>query len=174
MSVNRSTTLVDVPRGLAGVVVTDTEVGDVRGRRASITTASTRLSSSRRRAASRTSGISWSTANCRTPDGPWPSVPRPRHCGGCPTRCGRRCRRSRRRMGDPGHWPACAPRCRCSERRKGSVRSTTSTRTSGDGTPSWPLRPCRHCSPHCTGWARGWSRWSRVRISRTRRTTSTC
>ncbi|MFB8758894.1 citrate synthase [Streptomyces nigra] len=33
MSVNRSaTTLVDVPRGLAGVVVTDTEVGDVRGR----------------------------------------------------------------------------------------------------------------------------------------------
>ncbi|MFC8364980.1 citrate synthase/methylcitrate synthase [Streptomyces griseorubiginosus] len=33
MSVNRSaTTLIDVPRGLAGVVVTDTEVGDVRGR----------------------------------------------------------------------------------------------------------------------------------------------
>ena len=33
MSVNRSAaTLVDVPRGLAGVVVTDTEVGDVRGR----------------------------------------------------------------------------------------------------------------------------------------------
>ena len=33
MSVNRSaTTPVDVPRGLAGVVVTDTEVGDVRGR----------------------------------------------------------------------------------------------------------------------------------------------
>jgi citrate synthase len=33
MSVNRSaTTLVEVPRGLAGVVVTDTEVGDVRGR----------------------------------------------------------------------------------------------------------------------------------------------
>ncbi|MFL6001014.1 MAG: citrate synthase/methylcitrate synthase [Streptomyces sp.] len=32
MSVNRSTALVDVPRGLAGVVVTDTEVGDVRGR----------------------------------------------------------------------------------------------------------------------------------------------
>lgn len=33
MSDNRSaTTLVDVPRGLAGVVVTDTEVGDVRGR----------------------------------------------------------------------------------------------------------------------------------------------
>ncbi|CAM5517073.1 citrate synthase/methylcitrate synthase [Streptomyces fumanus] len=32
MSVNRSTaTLVDVPRGLAGVVVTDTEIGDVRG-----------------------------------------------------------------------------------------------------------------------------------------------
>ncbi|MFI6013724.1 citrate synthase/methylcitrate synthase [Streptomyces sp. NPDC051243] len=32
MSVNRSAaTLVDVPRGLAGVVVTDTEVGDVRG-----------------------------------------------------------------------------------------------------------------------------------------------
>jgi citrate synthase len=32
MSVNRSaTTLVEVPRGLAGVVVTDTEVGDVRG-----------------------------------------------------------------------------------------------------------------------------------------------
>ncbi|MFJ4641939.1 citrate synthase/methylcitrate synthase [Streptomyces bobili] len=33
MSVNRSaTTLVEVPRGLAGVVVADTEVGDVRGR----------------------------------------------------------------------------------------------------------------------------------------------
>ncbi|WP_053848477.1 citrate synthase/methylcitrate synthase [Streptomyces sp. NRRL B-24085] len=33
MSVNRSaTTLVEVPRGLAGVLVTDTEVGDVRGR----------------------------------------------------------------------------------------------------------------------------------------------
>ncbi|MFC9316799.1 citrate synthase/methylcitrate synthase [Streptomyces nigra] len=33
MSVNRSAaTLADVPRGLAGVVVTDTEVGDVRGR----------------------------------------------------------------------------------------------------------------------------------------------
>ncbi|MFE2629997.1 citrate synthase/methylcitrate synthase [Streptomyces sp. NPDC059374] len=33
MSVNKSAaTLVDVPRGLAGVVVTDTEVGDVRGR----------------------------------------------------------------------------------------------------------------------------------------------
>ncbi|MGV9237798.1 citrate synthase/methylcitrate synthase [Streptomyces nigra] len=33
MSVNRSAaTLVDVPRGLAGVVVTETEVGDVRGR----------------------------------------------------------------------------------------------------------------------------------------------
>ncbi|MFG3183246.1 citrate synthase/methylcitrate synthase [Streptomyces nigra] len=33
MSVNRSAaTLVDVPRGLAGVVVTDTEVGDVRAR----------------------------------------------------------------------------------------------------------------------------------------------
>ena len=33
MSVNRSaTSLVDVPRGLAGVVVTDTEIGDVRGR----------------------------------------------------------------------------------------------------------------------------------------------
>ncbi|WP_030314119.1 citrate synthase/methylcitrate synthase [Streptomyces sp. NRRL B-3229] len=33
MSVNRSeTTRIDVPRGLAGVVVTDTEVGDVRGR----------------------------------------------------------------------------------------------------------------------------------------------
>ncbi|MFF7049515.1 citrate synthase/methylcitrate synthase [Streptomyces griseorubiginosus] len=33
MSVNRSaTTLIDVPRGLAGVVVTDTQVGDVRGR----------------------------------------------------------------------------------------------------------------------------------------------
>ena len=33
MSINRAaTTLVDVPRGLAGVVVTDTEVGDVRGR----------------------------------------------------------------------------------------------------------------------------------------------
>ncbi|MFE5188464.1 citrate synthase/methylcitrate synthase [Streptomyces sp. NPDC056628] len=33
MSVSRSAaTLVDVPRGLAGVVVTDTEVGDVRGR----------------------------------------------------------------------------------------------------------------------------------------------
>lgn len=33
MSVNRSaSTLVDVPRGLAGVVVTDTEIGDVRGR----------------------------------------------------------------------------------------------------------------------------------------------
>ncbi|MFI9827203.1 citrate synthase/methylcitrate synthase [Streptomyces sp. NPDC051913] len=32
MSVNRtSATLVDVPRGLAGVVVTDTEIGDVRG-----------------------------------------------------------------------------------------------------------------------------------------------
>ncbi|MHC5909307.1 citrate/2-methylcitrate synthase, partial [Streptomyces sp. S6] len=32
MSVNRSTpTFVDVPRGLAGVVVTDTRVGDVRG-----------------------------------------------------------------------------------------------------------------------------------------------
>jgi citrate synthase len=32
MSVNRSEgTLVDVPRGLAGVVVTDTEIGDVRG-----------------------------------------------------------------------------------------------------------------------------------------------
>ncbi|GAA4017223.1 citrate synthase/methylcitrate synthase [Streptomyces plumbiresistens] len=33
MSVNRSAAaLVDVPRGLAGVVVTDTEIGDVRGR----------------------------------------------------------------------------------------------------------------------------------------------
>ncbi|MEU6576332.1 citrate synthase/methylcitrate synthase [Streptomyces sp. NPDC046805] len=33
MSINRAaTTLVDVPRGLAGVVVTDTEIGDVRGR----------------------------------------------------------------------------------------------------------------------------------------------
>ncbi|MET9732719.1 citrate synthase/methylcitrate synthase [Streptomyces sp. NPDC006458] len=33
MSVNRSaSTLVDVPRGLSGVVVTDTEIGDVRGR----------------------------------------------------------------------------------------------------------------------------------------------
>ncbi|MFJ8080167.1 citrate synthase [Streptomyces sp. NPDC096205] len=33
MSVNRSAaTLVDVPRGLAGVVVTDTQIGDVRGR----------------------------------------------------------------------------------------------------------------------------------------------
>ncbi|MEV4228889.1 citrate/2-methylcitrate synthase, partial [Streptomyces bobili] len=33
MSVNRSAaTLVEVPRGLAGVVVADTEVGDVRGR----------------------------------------------------------------------------------------------------------------------------------------------
>src|SRR3954463_2775529 len=33
MSVNRSAAaLVDVPRGFAGVVVTDTEVGDVRGR----------------------------------------------------------------------------------------------------------------------------------------------
>jgi citrate synthase len=33
MSVNRSaSTLVDVPRGLAGVVVTDTHIGDVRGR----------------------------------------------------------------------------------------------------------------------------------------------
>lgn len=32
MSINRSaSTLVDVPRGLAGVVVTDTEIGDVRG-----------------------------------------------------------------------------------------------------------------------------------------------
>src|SRR3954454_15378554 len=32
MSVNRSAgTLVEVPRGLAGVVVTDTEIGDVRG-----------------------------------------------------------------------------------------------------------------------------------------------
>ncbi|MEV7891928.1 citrate/2-methylcitrate synthase, partial [Streptomyces sp. NPDC088357] len=32
MSVNRTAaTLVDVPRGLAGVVVTDTEIGDVRG-----------------------------------------------------------------------------------------------------------------------------------------------
>ncbi|MDF3142795.1 citrate/2-methylcitrate synthase, partial [Streptomyces sp. T21Q-yed] len=32
MSVNRSAAaLVDVPRGLAGVVVTDTEIGDVRG-----------------------------------------------------------------------------------------------------------------------------------------------
>ncbi|MFG2881625.1 citrate synthase/methylcitrate synthase [Streptomyces sp. NPDC048297] len=32
MSVNRTATLVDVPRGLAGVVVTDTRIGDVRGR----------------------------------------------------------------------------------------------------------------------------------------------
>lgn len=32
MSVNRSATAtIDVPRGLAGVVVTDTEIGDVRG-----------------------------------------------------------------------------------------------------------------------------------------------
>ncbi|MER6425472.1 citrate synthase/methylcitrate synthase [Streptomyces sp. NPDC001137] len=31
MSVNRSAATVDVPRGLAGVVVTDTEIGDVRG-----------------------------------------------------------------------------------------------------------------------------------------------
>lgn len=32
MSVNRTAAhLVDVPRGLAGVVVTDTEIGDVRG-----------------------------------------------------------------------------------------------------------------------------------------------
>ncbi|WP_330460275.1 citrate synthase/methylcitrate synthase [Streptomyces sp. NBC_00820] len=32
MSINRAAPLVDVPRGLAGVVVTDTEIGDVRGR----------------------------------------------------------------------------------------------------------------------------------------------
>ncbi|MEU5536262.1 citrate synthase/methylcitrate synthase [Streptomyces sp. NPDC020362] len=31
MSINRTAPVVDVPRGLAGVVVTDTEVGDVRG-----------------------------------------------------------------------------------------------------------------------------------------------
>ncbi|MET8810434.1 citrate synthase/methylcitrate synthase [Streptomyces sp. NPDC004549] len=31
MSINRTAPLVDVPRGLAGVVVTDTEIGDVRG-----------------------------------------------------------------------------------------------------------------------------------------------
>ncbi|MGW0997033.1 citrate synthase/methylcitrate synthase [Streptomyces sp. NPDC002520] len=31
MSINRTATLVDVPRGLAGVVVTDTRIGDVRG-----------------------------------------------------------------------------------------------------------------------------------------------
>ncbi|MGZ0203549.1 citrate/2-methylcitrate synthase, partial [Streptomyces sp. RM1] len=33
MAINRTATpLVDVPRGLAGVVVTETEIGDVRGR----------------------------------------------------------------------------------------------------------------------------------------------
>ncbi|GHI02197.1 citrate (Si)-synthase [Streptomyces cellostaticus] len=31
MSINRTAPVVDVPRGLAGVVVTDTEIGDVRG-----------------------------------------------------------------------------------------------------------------------------------------------
>lgn len=86
----------------------------------------------------------------------------------------RRCPRSWRRADGRARSPVCARPCRCSVRRRGSGRCTTSTRTSGDGTRSRRPRRCRRCWPRCTGWARGSSRWSRVRISRTRRTTCTC
>jgi citrate synthase len=57
----------DVPAGLEGVVVAETTVGDVRGRKASSTTGSTPPSTWPSGGRSRTSGTSCSGASCPTP-----------------------------------------------------------------------------------------------------------
>lgn len=175
MLINRvATTPVDVPRGLAGVVVTDTSLGDVRGQEGFY---HYRQYSAVELARTRDFEDVWHLMV----HGELPDVARR-------TAFADRVRPLRRLPDDvQAALPAIAtasarssplsvsvPPCRCSARPRASGRCTTSTRTAA-GRTRWPRRRrCRPCSRRCTAWGRGWTRSSRGTTFRTPRTTCTC
>lgn len=175
MAINRTATpLVDVPRGLAGVVVTETEIGDVRGREgfyhyrqySAVDLAGTRrfedvwhlLVHGTLPDAERGAAFAAETAALRRlPEEVRASLPAIAAASRASAR-----------------WPDCAPGCPCWARRGDSGRCTTWTPTGAAPTRSPPAPPYPRCSPRCTGWGRGLSPWSRGRTCRTPPTTCTC
>jgi citrate synthase len=76
----------EAPKGLAGVIVADTDIGDVRGTRASTTTASTRRSTSPNTAhRGRVAADARPTGPCRTPTGVRQFAAEVRRCAPSPT-----------------------------------------------------------------------------------------
>ena len=147
---------IDVPAGLKGVVVTETALGDVRGREgfyhyrqySAVELAQQPRPRGRLAPAVRRAG-------CPTAHGARRLRPRDRgRCAACPAAV-RAALPGDRRGRRAARWTGCAPRCRCSAAPAACRRSTTSTADAAAPTRSARRAPCRRSSPRCTGCGRG-------------------
>ena len=166
----------EIPRGLEGVVVAETTIGDVRGLEGFY---HYRQYNAVELAEKRSLEDVWYLhVRGRAADDA-PSSPRSasasRRCARSPPRCRTCSPTSRGSVATRRRSTCCAPRSRCSARTSASSPSLDIDGERAAGSRRCrSARSCRRCSPRSTGCSTTSSRSTRTPSSRTRRTTSTC